>query len=515
MNENGTRDFLGSRFLVSRSVPAGSISLLGVYIFAIISRLKSLHEWVTGPMRHHRRSVKIEGVPSMRTAMERASVTTMRKTRVGRGWAVVGGVVLLGMGMVASPANAQNASTGASVGGGATAPHIECAWALNDVNKTWNDVMQYGNDDTPGVGAGSPCLATTDGSDEATMPSPYTTVMIDVKPNAHDEPTQAYVELWGALDTNNANPSVYFDVYHPDGTQKVQIDAKKYASSATPEYCGGPQGMFANAQTTGQLTAGAVSNIITECQNQTKQLWFGAFGISKHQPWGKYRITMTAAAAGGGAEVQTFYIYVLPFSNLEKDFTSVNFGAVGPNSHYVTGTGNFTFDGANNSTNNKYSVRNTGNAGIALGVKFASMCLSTLQENAVSCTDAKRIDQFDARFGVGVAANLQSIGSVSLATSIPSLLVSTANPAPFGPEAQFDAALARTLCPNDVGKMEFSIWTENIQGGAYSAANGIKIIARPNPLCPTDLGAVYVANRGLPQFGDPATPISTSHWTAG
>ena len=442
--------------------------------------------------------------------MERASVNTITKTRLGRGWALVGGVALLGMGMVASPANAQNASTGASVGSSATAPHIECAWALNDANKTWVDKMQYGNDDTPTVGAGSPCVATTDGSDEATMPNPYSTVMIDVKPNAHDEPTQQYVELWGALDTNNINPSVYFDVYHPDGTQKVQIDATKYASSANSAACFGPSGMFGAAQTTGQLTTAAVANIVTECATQTKQLWYGAFGISKHQPYGTYRITLTAAAAGGGAEVQTFYINVLPFSNLEKDFTAVNFGAVGPNSHYETGTGNFTFDGANNAANNKYSVRNTGNAGIALGVRFASMCGDYLAGG--SCTDAKRIDQFDAKFGVGVPVNLFSIGNVSLATSLPSLLTSTANPAPLGPEAQFPADLARTLCPNDVGKMEFSIWTENIQAGAYSAANGIQLVSRPSALCPTDSGSVYVANRGLPQFGDPATPISANHW---
>ena len=417
------------------------------------------------------------------------------------------------MGMVASPANAQNASTGASVGSSATAPHIECAWALNDANKTWADQMQYGNDDTPTVGAGSPCVATTDGTDEATMPNPYTTVMIDVKPNAHDEPTQQYVELWGALDTNNVNPAVYFDVYHPDGTQKVQIDATKYASSANPGNCVGPQGMFGAAQTTGQLTAGAVSAITVECQTQTKQLWYGAFGISKHQPYGRYRITLTAAAAGGGAEVQTYFINVLPFSNLEKDFATVNFGAVGPNSHYETGTGNFVFDSpANNAANNKYSVRNTGNAGIALGVKFASMCGDYLAGG--SCTDAKRIDQFDARFGVGFPVNLQSIGNVSLATAIPSNLASTANPAPFGNEAQFDATLARTLCPNDVGKMEFSIWTENIQAGAYSAPNGIQLVSRPNAICPTDLGHVYTSNLGLPQFGAPATPISTTHWPA-
>ena len=428
--------------------------------------------------------------------------------------------------MVASPANAvpsqgdpNNAVTGATVGNSATAPTIECAWALNDADKNWANrgeedpiKMQYGQDDTPLTGAGSPCVATTDGSDEATMPNPYSTVMIHVKPNAHDEPTEQYVELWGAIDTNNANPSVYFDVYHPDGTQKVQIDAAKYASSANPSACGGPLGMFNASQSTAQLTQGAVTNIVTECQTQTKQLWYGAFGISKHQPYGRYRITLTAAAAGGAASVQTFYIYVQPFSNLEKDFTSVSFGSVGPNSHSISGTGNFFFDGANNPTNNKYSVRNTGNAGIALGVKFASMCLSTLPDNPVSCTDNKRIDHFDARFGVGLPANVQSIGKLSFLEALESDLNATAKPAPFGQEYQFDNDFRRTLCPNDVGKMEFAVWTENIQAGYYSAANGIQIVARPNPICDTDYGRVYIANRGLPQFGNPPTPTSANHW---
>ena len=87
-----------------------------------------------------------------------------------------------------------------------------------------------------------------------------------------------------------------------------------------------------------------------------------------------------------------------------------------------------------------------------------------------------------------------------------------AKPAPFGPETQFDLDYKRTLCPNDVGKIEFSIWTENIQAGHYSSANGIQLIARPNPICATDRDSVYVANRGFPQFGDPATPTSNTHW---
>ena len=426
--------------------------------------------------------------------MERASVKTIQKSRLGRGWALVGGIALLGFGMAASPATAQvgnvGASTGATVGGSATAPSIECAWALNDFDHNWKSTpkMQYGQDDDPIVGAGSPCVQSTSRPSRAMMTAnPYTPKVIDVKPNAHDEPSEAYVELWAAIDTNVTTPVVYFDVFHPDGSQKAQVDATKYAArTANPERCAGPTGMFAAAQSTGQLTAVAAANIQQECSTQIKQLWYGAFGISKHQPYGLYRIKLVAGTPGGASSIQEYYINVLPFSNLEKDFTSVDFGNVNSNTHIETGTGNYIFE-ATTAGNDQYSVRNTGNAGIGLGVKFASMCLSTQLDNSVSCTDDKRIDHFDAQFGVGTVGNLtpapvmQSMGNDSLVSSMISDLSSEAKPAPLGATYNFDNDINRTLCPNDVGKMEFSIWTENIFAGSYVAPNGIQLVARPNP----------------------------------
>ncbi len=441
------------------------------------------------------------------------------QARSRRAWALIGGALLLGGGFASTPVfAADSASTGASVGGSINAPKIECAWALPDANKSWtgDTKMQYLDDDTPLVGAGSPCVATDDGTEEATMPTEYNTQLIDIQPNAHDLPTQAYVELWGAIDTSTAAARVYFDVYHPDGSQKTQIDASKFASSRTPGKCSGPRGMFGAAQSTGQLTSGAVAAIQAECQTQTKQLYYGAFGISKHQPWGRYKIVMSAFASGTKTSTMTFYIYVLPFSNFEKDFTSVQFGEVQPDAHIETGTGNFTFDGVDTPGNQAFSVRNTGNAGIGLGVRFASMCLDSLPDNAVSCTDLKRIDHFDAKFGVGTTLNLQSIGG-TLRSSVPSNLASEAKPAPFGAVAQFDNSIKRTLCPNDVGKLEFSIYTEGIQIGSYSAANGIQLVyrtlAEPSSQCPTDNGSVYPSNRGFPTSLLGPTPKSTDHWT--
>ncbi len=436
---------------------------------------------------------------------------TTRQSRLGRGTALLAGVFLLEGGVLATPALADNqATTGATVGTSTSPPTIDCGWALNDFNHNWADYQQYGQDDAPSAGAGSPCV--DDGTLAAKMTAnPYLPKVIDIKPNAHDEPTQAYVELWGAVTSNNQNPIVYFDVYHPDGTLKKQVDARKYASSLNPDACAGPTGMFAATQATGQATADAVAVIIDHCKFQQKSLWYGAFGISKHQPSGLYKIVLHAASAGGAEATQTFYINVIPFMNLEKDFTSVTFGNVGPNSHYTQlGTGNFFFEGKDLAGNQYTSVRNTGNTGVGLGVKFASMCLST----AASCTNDKRIDHFDVKFGVGSLPNLLSLGSVDLATSLESHLYSDLKPAPLGPQHDFPLDFERTLCPNDVGKIEFSIWTENIQGGIYSAdPAGIQLVARPNPICLTDNGSVYPANRGLPQFGNPPTPVSNTHWS--
>jgi hypothetical protein len=430
--------------------------------------------------------------------------------------ALFGGVALLASLATVSTGAAQDeqADTSATVGGGATPPTIECGWALNDVDHNWASApeMTYGQDDSL-ASAGSPCVAS---GNVATMPNPYPVPVISVKPNAHDEPTQAYVELWGAVTSNNlAGLHVYFDVWHPDGTHKVQIDAARYADRNTSARCGGPTGMFTASETTGQLTHQAVLNIQAECVNQQKSLWYAAFGISKHQPYGLYRIDLTAANAGGAAVVQTFYIEVLSFYQLEKDFTSVNFGPVGPNAHFWQPTaGDFIWDGTDNAANQHTSVRNTGNAGIGIDLRFHSLCLTTAPVSPTGCTDDKRIDHFDAKFGTTIAS-LEALGEGGLALALTSDLASTAKPAPAGPLYSFtDTGTGQTLCPNDVGKIEFSIYTENIQAGTYAASPGIQIIADPNPNCPTDLGGVYDPTPG-PGNGyqaAPVTPAVSGYW---
>jgi hypothetical protein len=393
------------------------------------------------------------------------------------------GLGFAAVGVTASPAAADDSiDTSANVGGGSSAaPIIECGWALNDANHNWLDLMQYGDDDDPARGP-NPSFPCVQSGDTAAQVQDARN-MIQVRPNAHDDPTKAYVELWGAVTSNNAaGTGVYFDVYHPDGSFKVQIDGSKYADSSLElrDNCVGPAGMFGSATNSGQMTQSARDTIISECQNQQKSLWYGAFGISKHQPYGQYRIEVHAYVAGGSESVLTYYIDVLPFYQLETDFTSINFGPVVQNSHYWQPTqGDFVWDGTDNVANQATSVRNTGNAGIGLSVRFASLC----RDQSPSCTDDKRIDHFDAKFGKNLN-NLQSMGNVSLATALVSDLASTAKPAPPGAWYPFDDTQYRVLCPNDIGKIEFSIWTENIQGGvgaagAYSATNGIGAASQP------------------------------------
>jgi hypothetical protein len=436
---------------------------------------------------------------------------------------VASAAAVLAMAALAMPASAQqDAGTSATVGGGGNTPVIECGWALNDVDHNWASTppMQYGQDDNVATPSPTPCTASGAVATQANA-TPATNPQIHVLPNAHDEPTLAWVELWGAVTSSvPAGTIVYFDVYHPDDTFKVQVDATRYASSADPDLCDdasvtGPA--LTAAVNTGQMTTAARNNIVAECENQQKSLWYGAFGISKHQPYGRYRIVMHAAVAGGGESTLTYYIEVRSFYQLEKDFTTIDFGTVGPNTHSWQPTqGDFVWDGTNNAANQASTVRNTGNAGIALNTAFASLCLTS----AASCTDDKRIDHFDAKFGKTLPG-LQAIGDgatyPTLTGALESNLASTAKPAPLGPTygdgsgstvvGGFDNDIQRTLCPNDPGKIEFSIYTENIQAGSYTASPlGIRLTARPNAICPTDLGHVYNANGW-----SGVTPTSNNH----
>jgi hypothetical protein len=435
-------------------------------------------------------------------------------SRNGRKHRVLGALLALAVAIgTGSAALAQteppdlSAGTTANAGGdGVTTPIIECTWALNDVNHDWTDFQQYGNDDDhpdgpdapTGVTDNTPCAA--DGA-RAKQADGWTD-LIAVLPNASDLPTQAYVELWAAVDSNNtAGTIVRWDVYHPDGSPKVQVDGTRYSTST--ELCTGPTGMFAAAIANGIISTTARNNIQRECETQHKNLWYGAFPISKHQPWGSYTVTLTASLSGGGSVTRTFSIDVISFYQLEKDFEAPDFGSIQSNNHYwQTVQGDFDF-GTGGPT-----VRNTGNAGIGLDVSFDPLC----KQGVPFCSDVKRIDKFDAHFGARAPENLQYLGTAGPFDSTPDInqaLLGNTNPTGTvvenGPDNQppnwysFDNELARTLCPNDTGKFEASIYVELIENGTY--AGELFLRGRRNPVCPTDLGAPYNAPPSVPVNG--------------
>ena len=430
-----------------------------------------------------------------------------RRRRKLVGAALTVSLVFGGASVAGAQQDPSDVDTSATVGsGGGTAPNIQCAWALNDIDHNWTNFMQYGNDDDhpdgpnapAGVTDGAPCVA--DGV-LADQEDGWTDV-IEVKPNAHDLPTLAYVELWAAVTSNSPSSTIVrWDVYHPDGTPKVQIDGTRYTTD--PTRCAGPTGMLNAAVSTGQMTSGARSNIVAECTNQQKNYWYGAFPISKHQPYGTYRIEVTASIAGGAQTVLTYYITVMSFYQLEKDFNTVDFGSVGVNNHYwQTPAGDFAF-GSGGPT-----LRNTGNAGIGLDVSFDPLCKQA--PGVTSCSDLKRIDLFDALFGARVLGNVQYKGTNPDGTPNAALALagntnqtgSVVNNAPDTNPAlwhSFDNTFERTLCPNDVGKFQASIYTQSIETGSYSGELFLR--GRLNPACPTDVGSVYNAAPTIPATG--------------
>ncbi|MCC7363787.1 MAG: hypothetical protein IT303_05415 [Dehalococcoidia bacterium] len=336
------------------------------------------------------------------------------------------------------------------------APYIECSWALPDINDDAGDGMQYGDDDDPATGPDPsyPCDMADSGrpgmADGATG-------LIQVLPNAHDEPTEKSVELWAAVDHENGISNiddVYWKVFHPDGSFKVQVHG-------VSEECTGPEGMFGAATTTGQVTSVAINDvnngIIALCQQGVKAIYSATFDISKHQPSGDYRIE-TYAVADGNQSMMTSYIYVVPFYNLVTDFTTVSYGTISPGLTKIV-AGDLVMGTADRPT-----IQNTGNSGMGIGVRFSPM----LQQDV---SGPKEIVQFDARFGRS-PSTLQTI-----------------DPIYAGELAEFDDDPARVLCPNRIGKIDFSVHPPStLPAGQY--AGDVEIVARSAPYCLTDDGSV-------------------------
>ena len=403
---------------------------------------------------------------------------------------------------------------------------IECSWALEDVDSDWDSnpkmtykANAYWGDSTPNVKPNPAACDRETSPGNGTPPSQSPigqAIHIDVLPNSHDLPTEQYVELWSAVDTDvdpdsTTNPlAVRWEVRHPDGTLKFQVIGTRY------EGCAGPVGMFSAAiQGTGQITQRALGlpqdlslNTMTNlCQQGQKHLYYGAFPISKHQPWGTYKIT-AIAEDDFGDDSMTYNINVLPFFDLRSDFSTVDFEGLSRNAHERV-LGDFLMN-----TPEYPTVVNRGNTGVTLELEYTRMCKVGFE---LQCDLAsKNIDRFDAGFGVRHDL-LVAVGDTQ---SRPGVVTGDqgSNPKPDGFRFNFAYGGAinsgQQLCPNDRGKVEFSLYTDSIETGTYRGDVSVFAVDVPsaNEYCPTDNGSVYFGDFPYNQYRIDPTLISNTHW---
>ena len=210
--------------------------------------------------------------------------------------------------------------TSASVSGSGTTAHIECSWALPDLNPNGGSetnntgtpnptpprTFWYGLDDDP-LNKPSPVLVRPrpGGSKPTQLDARHH--LIQVLPNANDAPALRRIELWAAADHPagiGAISDVYWKVFHGDGSFKVQLHGVRIDQSSLNPDCKGPitantndpvhTSMFKAAIDNGELTDSAMNDptngMIALCQEGVKALFHNTFVVSKDQPNGEYKI---------------------------------------------------------------------------------------------------------------------------------------------------------------------------------------------------------------------------------
>jgi hypothetical protein len=352
--------------------------------------------------------------------------------------------------------------TGAEVGGTNVAAHIECAWALPDVDSTVAGI-QYGQDDDANVNPGGPC----DGNPAQQADGVHH--MIQVKPNAEDLPEPQRIQLWVAADHQNGLGSItgaFFKVYHPDGTPKVQVDATANRIQGQSGSCPLPDGMLtaAGPTTTNQVSSTGATSLLNRCNQGVKAFFYGEFDLHKYQACGEYKIEAYVTSTSAPEAVLTFYIDVPCVNHLRIDFEDgVNWGAITPGQEKIV-IGDSSdpasiIDGFA-PTNSPYpTVKNVGNSGMSVRVEFGNLVQQNVQL-------PKQIVDFDACFGrtttTIVCLNQGQTPGCPLEAPYPAGCNDTV--------ADFSSFQGRdqTLCANEDGKLDLSIHpVANLPTGVY------------------------------------------------
>jgi hypothetical protein len=468
---------------------------------------------------------------------------------------LAGAAASAGLLLFAFPASATSTTTGhgyndpsnptsiqvpeqATVSGGDSMPRIECGWALPDENasggaETSNsntsapnytgpngtdtppslsgpDAFEYYTaapfDDsaqTPTDSAGNsvtPCQLGYTGSPNPGSPTQANgdMHMIQVLPNADDQPAQRRIELWSAVDDTQGVSNiakVYWDVYHGDGSLKVEVQGVQDTT------CFGPYGtsttndpMFTAAVGTGQLANSAVNDpnngIIALCNEGVKQLWHNAFTVSKDQPNGQYKVVETAVDKSGSSVQLTYFIDIIPFFDLAIDFNNVNYGTISANQS-STVAGDVVWNPPNDT---RPSVTNRGNSGEQIGLIWSPM---------IGAAYGKCINNFDASLGTyGPSGESPALNPALLQKITGTAVCPSTSPGANSPTVWFNGSGSQLICPNDIAKLDLSIDPE-LSTGAVPADNysgTVTVVAKGSTPgsggCPTDAGSVYTPNSG-------------------
>jgi len=345
----------------------------------------------------------------------------------------------------------ETVDTHAVVGTSGAGPVVECKWELPDMDSSTAGIQytapihEHDDDMTispdadndPANGtqipcAGPPTLAPTQPNGVQRM--------IQVAPNFENTPEERRIENWATVDNPNDVSDVFWRVFHPDGSFKLQIHGVKLTTAECGTLVGtsGTDGAMTEAAVhTGQVAQAAFDDLnkgmIAKCQQGVKGFYHQEWPLSKDQPCGEYKVELTAVATGGAFTTLTNYIDVECTFMLKIDFGGgicgsggIDWGNITPGNTKIVG-GDLIFAP---DCDTAPTTKNVGNDGMGLKISYSKM---------IGQTFAKEIIDFDACYG-------RDPSTLYCVPNIPAATLTDLSPTDD-----------QILCANEVGKLDPSV----------------------------------------------------------
>ncbi len=185
---------------------------------------------------------------------------------------------------------------------------------------------------------------------------------------------------------------------------------------------------------TGQLTAAQAENIYVRCTKQEVEVFRVVGPLTKKQPAGTDTVVAYVADTSGNIGQLSKTFTDLPIVGWKKDFTTINWGAISPNTFKV-------LSGDRDFGSTPPTIENMGNIDIFLNVNFHDLAGATL---------GKVINSFDI-----------SVGTETLAPPFV-----TIDPVASGAPV----CVNRALLSNDPTELDLSIHPKSIPNDSYSGS---------------------------------------------